>query len=66
MQEPIPEDRLRLFGAKGVELVAHSRGDEVDLVVDEPVLVPVLVVVLLRATARDAFEALPHGKCPAR
>jgi hypothetical protein len=49
-----------------VELIAYAGGDEVDLVVDEPVFVTMLLGVLLLPTARDAFEALPHKKCPAR
>jgi hypothetical protein len=40
--EPIPENEPGLFGCKRRKLIAASRGDEVDLVVDVPVLEAVL------------------------
>lgn len=64
MSEAVPEDRLGLFAREGVEFVAHAGGDEVDLVVHEPVFEAVLLLVLDDATARDALEALAHGGVP--
>ena len=36
--EAVPEDRFRLFGSQGGKPIATPRGDEIDLVVDVPVL----------------------------
>jgi len=41
----VPEDRLGVLSCKSLGFVATARGDEVDLIVDQPMLEPVLVVV---------------------
>jgi hypothetical protein len=60
MREAVPEDPLRRFGIKRGELVAATRGDEVNLVVDEPVFEPVSVLEPRRATSRQTTNGLGY------
>ena len=60
--EPIPEDALRFFRPKRGEPVVITRGDEVDLVVDQPMLKAMIVVPFGLLTVRHASEGLDMGR----
>ena len=58
--EAVPEDRLDLIARECVELVAHTGGDEIDLVIDVPVLKAVSTFAVFLCRARGFMDALGH------
>jgi len=52
MIEPIPKDCFGFFGRKGVLMVTHMRGDEVNLVIDQPMFVTMTPIDELGPTSR--------------
>ena len=58
MLKPVPEYSLGVLGCERRKLFAAARGDEVNLVVDEPVLVAVTLFVEFVSAPGDAGDAL--------
>src|SRR5215210_6305874 len=58
--EAIPEDSLGDFGCECGMTVATPRGDEVDLIVDEPVFVALLAAIGGVGASGESLDALRH------